>query len=734
LRRVKRRNANKELYQHSVLIKEVEDHPYLSPTDLERLPNFEERPYQLSAAKAIATKLRDGKDNNGNAVLIAPNNTGKTTIAKMAVRHLHAMNQALPATAGSLLVLYSKHHVDKKQSINIGASFDVAFSTNAACKDAIKEEIGKKGRATVMMADRGLSNILDTRVVSSGGKVYNFRDLDAEDFQDATKLKALFKDNQLPYLVQLVKELQIRNVLIICDEFHNMMKTNNDNRVRLLANNKKMSKMSDGPYKFNMFVVGMSATPATRETISCSTSRFYAKKKMFDTLEPLPAHYPKIAVEELNEIEKHVYVEYDSAAVPNSLQNWAGFDGKGIRNERVTRTRCIEDPANPAILGQVAKICVMNAVTPAKSTDNGFDAVSVKLDCEDGKLIEYVSRKPPNPLAIPNTLYVTSKSIDVATRSYLSDMDASQFLQGNLKNHPQMNDVNPIAPRRVPMREVTAVQNHAGGRVTATFQEKNHFHTVMLAVDSEKCIKMTMSRAAAAELNEESGYTSTVYDLVDMPGEVMNKTLRDEVESAIKEDKTQVILLVRSVDVEGMSEFSKYVTMTVFCGYDANRRTQSINRMARQPAPIHGMIVPTVDVGYVAVSACSDMSSNVVADTHSCVDCVMALPADDECHKLFLSLRATDKAAASRFARHLFLLSTDKKKKAVKVDDVCKNLCFTNVDGRTYTSLYEGFKHMYSERTLYAQWAEKSKLWGDTFADYLEMMAGLRTETADDDE
>jgi len=31
--------------------------------------------------------------------------------------------------------------------------------------------------------------------------------------------------------------------LIICDEFHNLMKTSNDNRVRLLANNKKMSMM-----------------------------------------------------------------------------------------------------------------------------------------------------------------------------------------------------------------------------------------------------------------------------------------------------------------------------------------------------------------------------------------------------------------------------------------------------------------------------------------------------------
>lgn len=731
-KRVKSRNVSSELYgKHSILIKQVNDHPYMSPNDRECMQNFEDRPYQLAAAKEITEKLLAGEGNNGNVALIAPGRSGKTIIGKMVARRLCAAAQTMQDTEGSTLVLYAKQHVDKTQAMDIGASFDVAFSTSTAFKDAIKQEIWKKGTATVMLADRGLSNILDTEVVSNDGKVYHFRDLDAEDFQDAKKLKESFKDKKLPYLVELIKELNIRNVLIICDEFHNLMKTSNDNRVRLLANNKKMSMMRDGPCKFNMFVLGMSATPATTDTVNCSHSRFYANKKLFDTLEPLPADHPKIDAEELNAIEAGVYVRYDGATVTSSLQSWAGFDGNGIRNERVNRTRCIQDPTNPATLGQVAKMCVMNAVIPAKSTDNGWEAVSIDLECKDGTSIEYTSRVPSKAKANPNKIYLTSSGLSVAMRAYLSDMDASLFLQGRVKGH-LLAHANPISPRRASMRAVTEVHSHASGRVTATFQKTTHFQTVMLAVDSPKNMKMTMSRAAAAELSQEPGYKSTVYDLVDMPAEVMNKILREEVAPAIKEDKTQVIILVRSVDVEGMSEFSKYVTMTVFCGYNRDRLTQSLNRMARQPAPILGMIVPMADVGYIAVSACSDLSSNVVSDTHSSVDSVLALPAEDECHKLFLSLRSNDRAAASRFARHLFILSNDKKKKPIKVEDECKNIRFTNVHGHTYKSLCEGFNHLYSERTLYVRPDGNSKLWGDTFDDYLEMIAGLCNKPDDE--
>lgn len=721
------KSKNNSLYgSNSILIQEVEDHPYMLPKDRKCMNNFEDRPYQLAAGKEIAQKFLGG-DGNGAVALISPNNSGKTIEAKIAMRHFCAMAQKNNKTQGSTLIMYSKNQVDKKQATDIGAFTDIAFSSKASFKEAIREEIGKRGTATVMIADRGLSNILDTKVLL-GGNVYNFRDLDAEEFGDVGKLKASFKDGKLPYLVELVKELKIRNVIIICDEFHNLMRTHNDNRLRLLANNKKMSTMSNGPCPFNMYLLGMSATPATKETVTCSTSKFYAKRKLFNTLEPLPKEYPRIDVETLDTLEKRVYVVYDDAAVIRTMQNWTGFYGSGIRNERVNRTRCIEDPSNPATLEHVAKMCAMNALIPAKKTDKGWKAVNIELECDDGKSIKYASSMPSK--ANPNTVYFTSKGLDVVTRSYLSDMDASLFLQGRMRDHQHINDANPISPKRVPMREVTAVNNHTGGRVTATFREKPHFHTILLAVDSAKDMKMTMSRAAAAELNEDPGYKSTVFDFVDTPAEVMNKIMRNEVEPMVKEDNTQVIILVRSLDVEGMSEFSKYVTMTVFCGYNRDRLTQSLYRMDRQPAPLLGMIVPMPDVGYIALSACSDMSSNVVADTHSCIDCVLVLPENDECRQLFLSLRETDKAASSRFARHLFVLSNDKKKCPVKVDDLCTNLCFANASGRLYTSLVEGFEDLYAHRE-----EEKSKLWGDTFAEYLEMMLALRAETvAEDDE
>jgi len=197
-KRVKSRNVSSELYgKHSILIKQVNDHPYMSPNDRECMQNFEDRPYQLAAAKEITEKLLAGEGNNGNVALIAPGRSGKTIVGKMVARRLCAAAQTMQDTEGSTLVLYAKQHVDKTQAMDIGASFDVAFSTSTAFKDAIKQEIWKKGTATVMLADRGLSNILDTEVVSNDGKVYHFRDLDAEDFQDAKKAEGIIQGQKV---------------------------------------------------------------------------------------------------------------------------------------------------------------------------------------------------------------------------------------------------------------------------------------------------------------------------------------------------------------------------------------------------------------------------------------------------------------------------------------------------------------------------------------------------------